>query len=92
MQGRRPHSRQLRLRPAVVPPLVRSHLADAEGLAYLIARIRIPDGTWGAQIAWVSVASGRGDWVLRSQTVMASVVTRIEGQDYSGVPLRDARG
>ncbi|MCW2918745.1 MAG: hypothetical protein JWN52_6813 [Actinomycetia bacterium] len=30
----------------MVPPTVTSRLADTEGPAYLLAWIRIPDGTW----------------------------------------------
>jgi hypothetical protein len=76
----------------IVPPMVTSRLADAEGPAYLLAWVRIPDGTWGAQIAWVSIESSDGAWVVRSQTVMADVITRMDGQDYSRVPTRNARG
>jgi hypothetical protein len=30
--------------------------------------------------------------VVRSQTVMADVITKMDGQDYSRVPVREARG
>lgn len=69
---------------STVPPLVGSYTAG--GPAYLIAWERMPDGTWGAHIAWV-VLEGEA-WMTKSARVGADDVERIEGQRYESVPRR----
>ncbi|WP_141576093.1 hypothetical protein [Actinomadura sp. WMMA1423] len=67
-----------------VPPIVGS--ATADGPAYLLAWEHLPDGTWGAHIAWV-VLEGEA-WKVKSARVAADDLERMKGQDYERVPRR----
>lgn len=71
-----------------VPPVVQS--ATAGGPAYLLAWERLPDGSWGGHVAWV-VLDGPA-WKVRSARVTADDLTRLAGQDYSGVERRRSGG
>jgi hypothetical protein len=67
-----------------VPPIV--HAALAGGPAYLLSWEHMPDGAWGAHIAWVELEGEA--WKVRSGRVMADGVQQIAGQDYRNVPRR----
>jgi hypothetical protein len=67
-----------------VPPIVHATLAG--GPAYLLSWEHMPDGAWGAHIAWVELEGEA--WKVRSGRVMADGVRQLAGQDYSDVPRR----
>ncbi|GLW65551.1 hypothetical protein Arub01_37950 [Actinomadura rubrobrunea] len=69
---------------AHVPPLV--HSATAAGPAYLLAWERLPDGAWGARIAWIEMEGE--SWRGRTAHVTADDIAKLDGQDYSAVPRR----
>lgn len=70
-------------RPA---PVVASR--TAQGPAFLVAWERLPDGSWGAHVAWVEVEGER--WRGRPAHVGQDDLTKIVGQGYSAVPRRSA--
>ncbi|MQY08746.1 hypothetical protein [Actinomadura macrotermitis] len=66
--------------------------AAAGGPAYLLAWERLPGGAWGARIAWIEVGDDAGDGRVTQVVTQVSAedITRLDGQDYSGVPRHDA--
>jgi hypothetical protein len=62
------------------------HSRTANGPVYLLAWERSPDGVWEADIAWIEIQDD--DRQGRTARVAAEDITKIDGQDYSGVPRR----
>ena len=82
---RAPHACDRTARVPKIPPVVLCRTAG--GVAYLLGWQQLPDGTWGAEVAWMEW-DGLG-WRGRRERVTADDIDRIEGQDYSGVPRRE---
>lgn len=71
----------------VIAPVVFS--ATAGGAVFLLEWQQLPEGSWGAEVAWMEW-NGLA-WQGKRRQVMADDLTRIEGQDYSRVPRRRAK-
>ncbi|MFC9976978.1 hypothetical protein ACFVH6_39365 [Spirillospora sp. NPDC127200] len=63
--------------------------ATAKGPAYLLAWEKLPDGAWGARIAWIEIDETAPDRTIHvTDHVAAGDITKLDGQEYSGVPRR----
>jgi hypothetical protein len=67
---------------ATVPPFVMSRTAG--GPAYLLEWQELPDGTWGAEIAWLEWDGTK--WAGRRGNVLAADIRQVDGQNYGAVP------
>jgi hypothetical protein len=67
---------------AILPPVVLSK--QVGGPVYLLEWQQLEPDVWGASIAWVEWDGQQ--WRPRRVRVMAEDLTRIEGQNYKGVP------
>ena len=67
---------------AVMPPVALS--AHVGGIVYVLEHLELAPGEWSAKIRWTEW-DGK-DWVTKTDTVPRDELTRIEGQNYLGVP------
>jgi hypothetical protein len=67
---------------ATVPPIVTSRTVG--GPAYLLEWQELPNGEWGAEIAWLQW--DRTQWAGRRANVLAADISRVDGQNYGAVP------